>query len=377
MDRNTLQSTQVSTRLNLFFICSLFTASYVGARMPSLWSVNYYVPSFFEGFFRRGLIGTLLYPFGELRFNYHFISAIQIAVLVLLLLMVVCYVYRADIQRKILFILFFLAPTGGYVFHLIGYSDQLLYLLLIVSLSTHRRWVGLVLMVASLFIHEEALFVIIPIYFVYLLAHRVSARLLLTHMAVIGFAFLLLTLFLQTVDLFKIEHFIQKIMMKFGPLARNDYYLTFNNYYTSQALTNTFMGLHGEPEHSPQGSYDFLYFEIVIISILACLIAKQYINKDQTLWYNLCCFLMVVVAAIAPLFLVFVGIDAERWVFLSISSCLFLFCLIKRPLSWAHFISIAFTFLLFLAHGKLWYFDGRAPRAFEKPNVIFFWKSTF
>jgi len=73
-------------------------------------------------------------------------------------------------------------------------------------------------------------------------------------------------------------------MIEFGPFARGEYYLTFNNHYTSQALTNTFFGLHGEVAPPPQGRYDFLYFEIVIICMLVCLIARQYINKEQTVF---------------------------------------------------------------------------------------------
>lgn len=60
-----------------------------GFYRPGRWAQNYYTLSFFDGFFRRALIGTVLYPFGEWRMNYHFISAIQMSVSVCLLFLAV------------------------------------------------------------------------------------------------------------------------------------------------------------------------------------------------------------------------------------------------------------------------------------------------
>lgn len=377
MDKSHSELSQISARLNIFLAISLFIAGYVGGRMPSMWSINYYIPSFFEGFYRRGLVGSILYPFGALRFNYDFISSIQIAVFVLLLLCILRYAYQADVPRKIMLVLFFLAPTGGYLFHLIGYVDHLLYLLLFIALISNQR-MGLMLMVASLFIHEEALFTTIPIYLSSLLINRISMRWLLINIGVIGFSFLVLTLFFQTVDVIKIEHFIQKIITAFGPFARTEYYFTFNNHYTTQALTNTFIELNGQTAATPpQGHYDFLYFEIAIIGALACLIAKQFMIKECARLHNVFCFLAVFCSCTAPLLLVFFGIDSYRWVFMSFSSCVFLFCLIKDKPSMSYFLPIAFVFVLFLAYGNFWYFDGYVPRLFEKANLITFWQTIF
>ncbi len=59
-----------------------------GFRMPNLWSINYFIPSFFDGFFRRSLVGSVLWFFGELRFNYFFIAAIQYCILIALILII-------------------------------------------------------------------------------------------------------------------------------------------------------------------------------------------------------------------------------------------------------------------------------------------------
>src|SRR5215831_12505915 len=77
---------RLSAAANVGLFLSLLIALYVGFRAPSLWSVNYYIPSVFDGFWRRSLLGTLLYPLGALRFDYHFVAALQ--GLVLLVLMV-------------------------------------------------------------------------------------------------------------------------------------------------------------------------------------------------------------------------------------------------------------------------------------------------
>lgn len=364
---------QLKARLNLFLILSLCFAGYAGCRMPSFWSVNYYLPSFFEGFYRRGLMGTLLYPLGELRFNYYVISTIQITVFILLLGAVLYYAFsRANFSRKIIFILFFLSPAGGYLFHLIGYTDHLLYLLLFVALFCRARWVGLILMVASLFIHEEALLTTVPIYLTYLLIQRVSMKWLLFNAVVIGFAFLIITLFLQTVSPSHIEQFMQHVVHAFGPFARTEYYLTFNNCYTTQALTNTFVDLQGKIARPPQGYYGFLYFEIVVVALFSLLIAKQFIHKENGLWRNMLYFVAVWGACLSPLLLVFFGIDAYRWVFLSYASSVILFCFIRPSLSSAPLLSMTFVFMLFVAYGQFWYFDGYVQKSLELPSLKHF-----
>lgn len=60
-----------------------------GFRMPNIWSTNYWLINFFDGFGRRALLGTLLYPFGEWRNHYHFIAAIQLAASAALLALIV------------------------------------------------------------------------------------------------------------------------------------------------------------------------------------------------------------------------------------------------------------------------------------------------
>ena len=68
-------SREITTKAALAL--ALLLALYVGLRLPNLWSLNYYIPGAFDGFWRRGLLGTVLYPLGALRFSYWFIAGLQ------------------------------------------------------------------------------------------------------------------------------------------------------------------------------------------------------------------------------------------------------------------------------------------------------------
>src|SRR5215468_10239044 len=114
---------RLSATANAGLILGLALALYVGFRLPSLWSVNYYIPSVFDGFWRRSLLGTLLYPLGSLRFHYHFLVTLQALVLLALLALLLGHAMRSHIRIKLVTILFLLGPAGGYLFHEVGYVD--------------------------------------------------------------------------------------------------------------------------------------------------------------------------------------------------------------------------------------------------------------
>jgi hypothetical protein len=359
-----------------YLIIVICIAAYVGSRMPSFWSINYYLPSFFDGFYRRGLLGTLLYPLGDLRFSYTWISSIQISVLIGLLLSILKYAYRTQIQKKIMLILFFLAPSGGYFFHLIGYSDQILYLLLIIALTyIQYRWIALSLMASSLFIHEAALLTIIPIYFVFLLLIKARSQRIILDAFVIASLFLCFTLFLQTVPVPKIESFAMKTSQMIGPSARLEYFLTFHNQYTQQAMNNTFYNLQNQIAPPPHGNFIFLYFEITLLFIYSMCVAKLFVDPQSNQIHRGFSFVTAWLACLLPLTLVFCGIDADRWVFLGYASTVFMFCMNPQAPSNRNFLSMTFVFLIFLAYGHFWYFDGCSPRGLEFPQLKYFWQN--
>jgi len=371
-----LNKIKQSDPLNIFIGFSLLMAFYTGFRMPNLWSVNYYIPSMFEGFYRRSLVGTVLYVFGDLRFNYLFIVAIQITVLAALLGIVLRYAFRAEDKLKAVFVLYLLAPTGGYLFHEIGYIDQLLYLLLIAWLYAPNKHIGIALMLASLFIHEMALFTIIPIYFAYLIINKTPLRQMVMYGVLISVAFLVLFLYLQTAPYETMVHFMEKITANFGPGARTDYYYIFNNTFTQMMFDNTFVDAPGVVFRVAQGNYvqAGLLFEVGLACMLGLVVATLFCNKNNTIWQNACCFLSVWVACMSPLLLVFYGLDTMRWVFLSYSSSLILLCLYRGELPRMRFAAILFIFTLFLAYGHLWYFDGLRPRSINiQASFVNFW----
>ena len=49
--------------------------------------------------------------------------------------MLIVHAWRSDLRIKLLTILFLVGPTGGYLFHEVGYVEQVLYLMLAAALA--------------------------------------------------------------------------------------------------------------------------------------------------------------------------------------------------------------------------------------------------
>jgi hypothetical protein len=151
-------------------VLSILYAGYVGFRAPNRWSVQYYQFSWLEGFFRRGLLGTLLHPFGCDRFDYHVIKTLQFCVLGALLTFCL---YAARTFKIGLFLsIYFISPAGAYLFHTVGYIEQLLGLMSAASIyALHKKhWrFAAALLTTTILTHEMALFITIPLAMAYLL----------------------------------------------------------------------------------------------------------------------------------------------------------------------------------------------------------------
>jgi len=339
--------------LHLLLLIALGIACYRGFKLPSLWSVNYYLPSFFDGFYRRGLAGTMLYVFGELRFNYYFIIAIQFTVTATLLCVIFRYVFRADVTLKIVTILYFLAPTGGYLFNEVGYIDQLLYLLLFVLLVSPNKMLNAFLLVLSLFIHEEALFTIFPIYIAYLIINKTDIKYVLSTVAVVILSFVLLFVGFRTVPQENIDKLTQKISVTANYKVHPDYYTIFDHEFVNELATS---GVYYYNEQ--------LFFSYFLIFILALFIASLFVQKEHDFYENALYFFSVLFACISPLLLGFAGFDSSRWLFMSFSSSLIMFGLYQDRIQTAHVYSIVFILVLFLVFGRVWYFSGNhEPRS--------------
>lgn len=143
-------------------------AAYAGFRLPNLWSVTLYNVSWLDGSVRRALVGTALGPLWTVAgYRYAVYAAVAFVILVVLLAVVVTAALRARwTAQRVLVLVWLLAPTGAYLFHEVGYLDQLVYLLLFASLWLWSRTgplVAVLPVLASVLVHELVLLTTWPI----------------------------------------------------------------------------------------------------------------------------------------------------------------------------------------------------------------------
>ena len=331
---------RLSAAANAGLILSLVTALYVGFRVPNLWSVNYYIPSVFDGFWRRSLLGTLLYPFGALRFDYHFVAAVQALVLLALVALLMAHALRSGLHIKILTMLFLIGPAGGYLFHEVGYVEQVLYLMLLAALAFSDKRQSLVLMALALFVHEMAAFTVIPLYLASLVvAERYRTALL--HGALLFAVFAVIYLFFQTADPANIERLMQAIKAHVGYTPRADYYDVFRHKLTGPKPQNYFAITD--------------WYRLVIALALAVVAGAGFARRSA--FASTC----VLVACLAPLAMGFLGWDTSRFTFLSISASFFVLVAFKGA-STRLFGFAAVLLLAFALFGYFVYFDDYQPR---------------
>jgi hypothetical protein len=332
---------RLETAANGGLILSFVIALYVGFRLPNLWSVNYYIPSVFDGFRRRSLLGTLLYPVGALRFDYHFLAAVQGLVLLALVALLMAHALRSDLRIKLLTMLFLIGPAGGYLFHEVGYVEQVLYLMLLAALAFSDKRQSLVLMALALFVHEMAAFTVIPLYLASLVvAERYRAALL--HGALLLAVFAVIYLFFQTADPAGIERLMQAIKAHVGYTPRVDYYDVFRHKLTGPKPQN--------------------YFAVTDWYRLATGIAIALLTAAAFVRQNVVAAACVLAACLAPLLMGFLAWDTSRFTFLSLSASFFVLILFKDAASMVVSTAVAALLLAFALFGYFVYFDDYQPR---------------
>lgn len=148
---------------------AMIVAAYVGFRMPSAWTATLQSVSVTDGFRRRFVVGTLLRPLANATdYSYGVFATFSFLVLgAILVVLCVRAVQARSTVRAMIVIAFLLLPTGGFLFHDVGYHEQVLYLLLFLALwLVHRERYGAaagVLAVAP-FVHEIAILTVLPIF---------------------------------------------------------------------------------------------------------------------------------------------------------------------------------------------------------------------
>ncbi|KDN16495.1 hypothetical protein DV20_40980 [Amycolatopsis rifamycinica] len=173
-----------------FAALALLLAAYRGFRMPGDWAATLEAVSVTDGFHRRFLVGTLLHPLAlATGYAYWVFAAAAFAVLLALLAVLATAFFRARHPAHRLVVAgWLLLPSGGFLFHEVGYFDQALYLLLFVALwqLPRRPAVASGLMTAAVFAHEIAALTVLPVFAVVLLRRfsvRITAKLLVTPVA--------------------------------------------------------------------------------------------------------------------------------------------------------------------------------------------------
>jgi hypothetical protein len=343
---------RLSPVANAGLILSLVIALYVGFRAPNLWSVNYYIPSVFDGFWRRSLLGTLLYPFGALRFDYHFVAAVQALVLLALVALLMAHALRSGLRVKLLVMLFLIGPAGGYLFHEVGYVEQLLYLMLLAALAFSDKRQSLVPMAVALFVHEMAAFTVIPLYLAALVVGE-RWRTALLHGVLLLAVFAVIYLFFQTADPAHIERLMQAIKAHVGYTPRADYYDVFRHKLTGPRPQNYFAVTD--------------WYRLATVIAIALLTAAAFVRKSA---FSAAC---VLVACLAPLAMGFLGWDTSRFTFLSLSASFFVLIMFKDAASIVVSVAVSVLLLAFALFGYLVYFDDYQPRPLlPYPRLVWF-----
>lgn len=141
----------------------MLLAFYRGIHVPNPWTLNYYQVSWADGFFRRGLLGTLLFPLGCARFDPRLIHGLQGLVLVSTLVTLLWLGRRG--AAALLLCLFFVSDAGTFLFNEVGYLDPLMLLLGLACgalLMRGRSGTVALLLALAILAHEMAVFTVLP-----------------------------------------------------------------------------------------------------------------------------------------------------------------------------------------------------------------------
>ena len=341
-----------------------YTLAFVnGFRMPNLWSINYFLPRFFDGFYRRSLAGTLLYFIGDVRFRYLSIAAIQFTIFIILNLVIVREAYKSGRRFRYIFLLFLLGPAGGYLFHEIGYIDQLLFLVLFLACAVKRRIFGAGLIISSMWLHEMALFTIAPLYIYYLLINRRS----LTELVVVGIgslvSFCVIFFFFQTVQSDRLNYFISQVAWLSDYPIRRDYYDIFSN---------QIIGIRQRLYYN----LDSFFTILLIIPLLITVGQTSALTREYSIEKRIL-FLSGFLVPGFPLLLGFFGWDTSRWFFISIASATCCLFYLRNYIYGTRIESILVIYTALAVLLRLDYFDGYVPRLHSFTDSIDFVRNIF
>ena len=331
---------------------AMLVAFYTGFRVPNAWSATFDCMSIFDGLNRRWVVGTLLRPLALLTdYNYWLFAAFSFVLLAIVLAVLARNAFRTQlISRRMLIIAWLLMPTGGFLFHEVGYFEQLNYLLLFASiwlLHRERLIAAVCIMSITPFIHEIAIVTSIPIFGVVALRKLPLRKALVV--TAIPAALDLIVLAIPPARAGTYERLTEQLATANFPV-RDDALGQFKAswvYYTNHDIVAYVL---------PIGA--FMMFAFIMLWLAD---GKLFRGTLAPIWI-----LLASCAAIGlPSVLVVAGWDFNRWAFLIITNFFIVLWISLderiEELTIAAIAVLALTLLL-LTHVSLPYFDRYQPR---------------
>jgi hypothetical protein len=343
------------------FALATLVAAYTGFRLPNLWAATLDTVSLQEGFHRRFLVGTVLYPLADaLDYSYWLYAFIGFVVLVLMLAVLAFATLRAPlVSQRFLVIAWLLLPTGGFFFHEVGYLDQLLYLFLFASLWLLRRpgWVvAPILLTLAVLTHEIAILTVLPVFGFAVLRDQEPRRAIAMLAPPSAVAIVMLAI----------------PAIESGAVQRLTSTLRVAN-FTPRADALSLFGRSQSASWDLYRPWDVFWFlvPLAVVGVAGFLLLYFLDGRPRPATGG--AYPLLAAGAIgAPVLLAFAGWDEWRWAFLLVSNFLIVVWLWLgdrgRELATVQWVVVAGVLLVGL-HSGLRYFDGYEPRSLRPAEV--------
>jgi hypothetical protein len=348
------------------FALAVMLGAYTGFRVPNTWITTLDAVSLTDGFHRRFVIGTLLRPLAIAhKYDYWLFATEDYLVLFAVLVVLGIAVVRTTaVSRRFWIAAWMVLPTGGFLFHEVGYFEQALYLLLFVSMwLVWRKHLAIAscLMSITPFIHECALVTVIPVFGVALLRSVPLRRALALISPSVALGLFVLAIAPASADAVgRLSNVLQ----------------TANFAYRHDALALF--------ERTQEDSWRLYSLELIFSFVLPfaqttliAFLSFTVIDRDfrQSWRARLPLASASVVAFLAPVLLAYGGWDGNRWAFLVLTNFFVVVWMAlgdrEHPLGFGSTAVLAVTLWL-LAHMSLYYFDGYVPRQLTLQSVEVF-----
>ncbi len=332
-------------------------AAYIGFQMPISWAMTLQSISLFDGFHRRFLVGTVLYPaLRATHYDARVLAVFSFAVLGALLAIICRLAITTPLwSRRLLIVAFLLLPTGGFLFHEVGYFEQVVYLMLFGSMYLVTRGnvrAAAVLMAFAPCVHELAVLTVVPVFGIYVLRRMplLRAALLVAPAVAVGAVVLLVpTMSAHAVE--NIEASLAQANFKFRVDAM---YIFIRSQHESWAMYSILAQVKAVVGTAV----------VVLLGYLALWRSVRFAKAGV--------FLLSCLAIVAPFLLVFGGWDDNRWIFL-ITANFFIVLWISLDDLAAELAAVPVAILavtaLVLGSMPIYYFEHVKPRRLNPPEL--------